>query len=90
MLVSLRDEFEPLGFEVVGIAVDNASKVREFARTYRVSYPVMIAEATGIDLMKTLGNTAGGLPFTVLLDRDGMIRHLHLPLVAPHPLAPTS
>jgi thiol-disulfide isomerase/thioredoxin len=74
MLVSLRDEFEPLGFEVVGIAVDNASKVREFARTYRVSYPVMIAEASGIDLMKTLGNTAGGLPFTVLLDRDGMIR----------------
>ena len=74
MLVSLRDEFASLGFEVVGIAVDNAAKVREFSRTYRVSYPILIADATGIDLMKTVGNTAGGLPFTVLLDRRSMIR----------------
>jgi thiol-disulfide isomerase/thioredoxin len=74
MLISLRDEFSSVGFEVVGIAVDNAAKVLEFARTYRVSYPILVAEATGIDLMRTLGNTAGGLPFTVLLDRKSMIR----------------
>jgi thiol-disulfide isomerase/thioredoxin len=73
MLVSLRDEYASLGFEVVGIAVDNEANVREFSRTYQVSYPILLAEASGLDLMKALGNTAGGLPFTVLLDREGVI-----------------
>jgi thiol-disulfide isomerase/thioredoxin len=83
MLISLRDEFASVGFEVVGIAVDNAAKVREFARKYRVSYPILVAEATGIDLMKTLGNTVGGLPFTVLLDRKSMIRSRKLGILHP-------
>lgn len=73
MLVSLRDEYASLGFEVVGIAVDNGAKVREFAAKYGVSYPILVAEAEGLDLMKRLGNTAGALPFTVLLNREGAI-----------------
>jgi len=78
MLVSLRGEFASLGFEVVGIAVDNAAKVRDFSKTYQIPYPILVAEATGVDLMKTLGNTPGGLPFTVLLDRKGIIRNRRL------------
>jgi thiol-disulfide isomerase/thioredoxin len=73
MLVSLRNEYASQGFEVVGIAVDNAAKVREFSSKYSISYPILIAEASGLDLIRTLGNTAGALPFTVMLDRNGAI-----------------
>lgn len=73
MLDALRGEFSRFGFEVVGIAVDNAAKVKEYADKYRVSYPILIAEAEGLDLMRKLGNTAGALPFTVVLGRNSRI-----------------
>lgn len=73
MLVALRSEYSRFGFEVVGIAIDNASKVREFAAKYGVTYPILIAEASGLDLMRELGNSAGALPFTVVLGRKGTI-----------------
>jgi peroxiredoxin len=73
MLVDLREQYLAQGFEVVGIAVDNAAKVQEFADKYRISYPILVAEAGGLDLMRALGNTAGALPFTVTLDRQGSI-----------------
>ena len=73
MLVDLRREYAPHGFEVVGIAVDNAAKVREFAAKYAINYPILIADAAGLDLIRKLGNTSGGLPFTVMLDRKGAV-----------------
>jgi len=73
MLVALRNQYAAQGFEIVGIAVDNEAKVSEFASKYGISYPILVAEARGIDLIRALGNTAGALPFTVILDRSGAI-----------------
>ena len=73
MLVSLRQEFSPKGFEIVGIAVDNVANIVEFVDKYKISYPILVANAEGISLMQKLGNTAGALPYTVVLDRRGAI-----------------
>ena len=73
MLVTLRSEYSRFGFEVVGIAVDSAAKVQEFSSKYHISYPILIAESSGLDLMRKLGNAAGALPFTVVLSRKGTI-----------------
>ncbi|KPK09347.1 MAG: hypothetical protein AMJ64_00415 [Betaproteobacteria bacterium SG8_39] len=73
MLIDLRERYAAQGFEVVGIAIDNADKVREFSSKYAISYPVLIAEAKGLDLLRKLGNNAGALPFTVTLDRRGTV-----------------
>lgn len=61
------------GLQVVGIAVDTAVNVGEFTKITTFSYPVLIADAAGIDLMRDLGNRAGGLPFNVLVDRQGRL-----------------
>jgi thiol-disulfide isomerase/thioredoxin len=73
MLDALRGEYSRFGFEVVGIAVDNAAKVMEFASKYGISYPILVADADGLDLMRKLGNTMGALPCTVVLGRNGTI-----------------
>jgi len=73
MLVDLREKYGVKGFEVVGIAVDNAANVREFSAKYEISYPILVAEATGLDLLRAVGNTAGALPYTLMLDRRGEI-----------------
>ena len=73
MLVSLREKFSVDGFEIVGIAVDTVPNVREFVDKYQIPYPILMANAEGIGLMQKLGNTAGALPYTVVLDRRGVI-----------------
>jgi thiol-disulfide isomerase/thioredoxin len=78
LLVAATQQHPPASAEVVGIAIDNDAKIREFAKKFRINYPVLVAGATAIDLIRRLGNTAGALPFTVLLDRSGALVHRHL------------
>ena len=73
-----REVFAAKGAEIVGIGIDQAAKVEEFARTYGVTYPVLIAEADAIELMRRLGNALGGLPYTVVVDRVGAVAHRRL------------
>src|SRR5262245_13672026 len=61
------------GLEIVGIAIDQEAKVGQFAAKMQIDYPVLIAGVDGLDLIRTLGNRSGGLPFTVFLDRAGRI-----------------
>ncbi|MGH8747443.1 MAG: TlpA disulfide reductase family protein, partial [Burkholderiales bacterium] len=69
MLVALSKEMASKDVEIVGIAIDSAIKVAEFANDYKVSYPLLIAGPGGIDLMRAAGNQVGGLPYTAFLDR---------------------
>lgn len=60
--------------EVLGIGIeDKADAAKEFARAYEMDYPVFVAKDKGIPLMQALGNTKGGLPFTIVIDRNGQV-----------------
>lgn len=78
MLVAAQRKYRPRGVEIVGIAVDNGAKVRQFSASFDISYPILLAEASGLDLMRQLGNRAGGLPYTVIADRQGALVHRKL------------
>jgi len=73
LLIAARKKYGPFGVEIVGIAVDNAAKVRQYALSFNIPYPVLVAEASGLDLMRALGNSSGGLPYTVVVDRGGAV-----------------
>jgi thiol-disulfide isomerase/thioredoxin len=62
------------GWQVVGLAADNAQAVRQFLQRAPVAYPVALAGAPGIALARRLGNADGALPFTVLFGADGRVR----------------
>ena len=64
---------EANGVQVVGLAIDQPSAVRKFLQRTPVSYPIALAGLEGTDLIRALGNTAGGLPFTLALTADGMV-----------------
>ena len=73
MLMAARAKYASSGVEVVGIAIDNAANVRQFSTTFQISYPILLAEASGLELMRKLGNSSGGLPYTVVADRQGHV-----------------
>jgi thiol-disulfide isomerase/thioredoxin len=73
MLVALSREMAPKNVVFVGIALDYAAKVRDFAMDYKITYPILLAGPGGIDLMRAVGNQSGGLPYTAFLDREGRV-----------------
>lgn len=74
--VSLRYADQPVQF--VGISIDDADKVREFRDQHDVPYPLLIATHDALKLTAELGNAAQALPFTLIVDPKGAIRHAKL------------
>ncbi|WP_427913553.1 TlpA family protein disulfide reductase [Ramlibacter sp. MMS24-I3-19] len=74
MLDAFAQQQSAKGWQVVGLAIDQPSSVRQFLARTPVRYPIGLAGLQGTDLVRTLGNTSGGLPFTVLLGPDGTLR----------------
>jgi thiol-disulfide isomerase/thioredoxin len=62
------------GVDVIGINIEtNPEPVRDFGRAYDINYPVWLTRAPGIDLMRSLGNSQAGLPFTVVINKHGVV-----------------
>jgi thiol-disulfide isomerase/thioredoxin len=61
------------GWQVVGLAIDKPDAVRQFLGRIPLSFPIGMAGFQGIDWVKRLGNTDGGLPFSLLLDASGRL-----------------
>ena len=74
-LIEAQEKYAPRGFVFLGAAVeDNADSVRDFSKAYGINYTVVMAgKDQGIALLRSLGNKIAGLPFTIVLDRQGNI-----------------
>lgn len=67
-------QHQPRGWQVLGLAVDQPSAVRNWLQKTPVAFPIGMAGLEGTDLARSLGNLTGGLPFTVVLGPDGQVR----------------
>lgn len=72
-LVKLYERFKDKDVVVIGIALDNADKVRAFTKKMNVNYPVLYGGTTAIQIGRDLGNDVGAVPFTVILDKSGRV-----------------
>ena len=64
------------GFGVIGIAIDNQENAQPMLDSMDITYPIMYAEQTGMQLMSNTGNPNGLLPFSLLLDKNGKVLDL--------------
>jgi len=77
----------PQGHQVVALAIDQPSAVRRFLERQPLGFPVGLAGLEGTNLAKSLGNAAGGLPFTVFFKADGSIWRQKMGQLTPHDLS---
>ncbi len=68
-------EFAPKGWQVLGLAIDGPTPVKEFLAKVHVGFGIGLAGFGGTELAQALGNAAGGLPFSLLIDAQGRVRH---------------
>lgn len=62
-------------WQVLGVAVDKREAVLRFLDKMPLKFPVVLGGAQGVGLSRELGNATGSLPFTVVLNADGVIIH---------------
>lgn len=77
-LESLARESAAKNINIIGIGIDSPSNIAEFAGKHKISYPLYVAGMSGTDLSRQFGNTAGGLPYTVLIGADGQVKKTYL------------
>lgn len=61
------------GWQVLGLAIDQPSAVRAFLARRPLAFPIGLAGLGGTELSRELGNSNGGLPFSVLFDPAGRL-----------------
>ena len=59
------------GFQVIGVAIDSPAKTQAMLDSMDISYPILYAERTGMQIMESVGNPNGLLPYTLLLNSKG-------------------
>lgn len=86
MLNAFYQERRAAGWQVLGLAIDQPSAVRQFLGKLPLDFPVALAGLGGTDLSRQLGNTNGGLPFTVVFDSRGAVAQRKIGQVKPDDL----
>lgn len=72
-LSAFYDKYKPKGVQLLGIAVDSPSNVREFLEERQFSYPLVVAGANGSELASRLGSRIDAFPYTVLVAPNGQV-----------------
>lgn len=73
--VKLQAELGGKGLQFVGLALDERANVAPYLKQVSLNYPSLVGEIDVVELTKALGNRQAALPFTVILARDGTVRH---------------
>lgn len=78
MLAELQRDHAQNGLQVVGIAVDEPERAQAFAGELGLDYPLLYGLGEAMLVGRQYGNASGMLPYTVLVDADGLVRWTHL------------
>jgi thiol-disulfide isomerase/thioredoxin len=77
MFVALQERYGERGVQFLGVAIDDADPVQAFAERVGLNYPTLHGQLDAIEVMSAYGNETGGLPFTVVIDRQGTVVARH-------------
>ena len=79
LLVKLQAKYAAQGLQVVGIATDEleADDVKTFLKRMVVNYPMLMGDESVGRMVGGFGGNLIGLPYTVLLSRDGKVLASH-------------
>ncbi|HEY3859070.1 MAG TPA: redoxin family protein [Gammaproteobacteria bacterium] len=78
LLVRLQAQYAASGLQVVGIATDETSTkdVKDYLTKMVVNYPMLMGDEKVDRMVAGFGGNLIGLPFSLLLDRDGHVLKL--------------
>ena len=74
--VELQHKYQSQGLQFIGIALQRPEEVLDFMKEKGMNYPVLAGEMEVIEISELYGNHIGALPYTVIIDRAGLIQYV--------------
>lgn len=78
LLKALATDWAGRELKVIGIAVDDPDKVRQFAGQFKIDYPVLVGDEDALEVAAKFGMLTPGFPFTVFTDQRGEVVALYV------------
>lgn len=78
LLKTFQDEQGENGIQVIGIAVDYAEPVAEYAVAAEFNYPILVGQQEAMAVAESSGVEFIGMPFTMIVAADGELLNAHL------------
>ena len=76
--VGYQKKYAEKGLQIVGIGLDDSTKLKNVERSLDMNYPTMvISQYDGAALLEKWGNDRQIVPYTVVIDKDGTIVYIH-------------
>ncbi|UJP04664.1 MAG: TlpA family protein disulfide reductase [Nitrosomonas sp.] len=69
--IEAQQKYGDQGLLFVGIAIDQADKVKMFSKEFGINYPVLVGGMNTWSLLEEAGNRHSALPYTVVINRSG-------------------
>ncbi len=78
LLKTFHEERDAHGIQVIGIAVDFPEEVSVYAEAAEFNYPILVGEQDAMAVAESSGVDFIGLPFTMIVHRDGELLNAHM------------
>ena len=78
LLKAFQEEHGEEGFQVIGIAVEFPEPVVAYADAAEFNYPILVGEQDAMAVAESSGISFIGLPFTMIVTRDGTLVGAHM------------
>jgi thiol-disulfide isomerase/thioredoxin len=78
LLKAFQDEHAADDFQVIGIAVEFLEPVIAYAEAAEFNYPILVGEQDAMAVAETSGISFVGLPFTMVVAKDGRLVGAHM------------
>lgn len=78
LLKAFQDAHGADGFQVIGIAVEFPEPVVAYAEEAEFNYPILVGEQDAMAVAETSGISFVGLPFTMVVAKDGRLIGAHM------------
>lgn len=75
---ALQSEYSDKGLQFLGIALDDPEPVKEFIASHKINYPILMGENQGTKLAHDLGNIVNTVPFTLTVNKRGLVVQRHM------------
>ncbi len=73
--IDIYKQYKDQDFIIIGIATDDKAKVADFVKQLGINYPILVGGRSAMQVSYQYGNHSGALPYSIIFDKQGIIRY---------------
>ncbi len=73
--IDVYNQYKDKDFIVIGVGTDDQKKIAEYVQHLGIDYPILVGGRAAMKVSYQYGNHSGALPYSILIDKHGIIRY---------------